>query len=176
MFASPADWVSPGAPGGYDSDPPAAGGEKVVISDTDHLGWVISVDYVWRCFTRAIHVIDMDHKHSGALDKGDFTDQDYDKAMGHVGAYADRVDLAAMTPHAELASTKYCLAKPGSEYVVYQPRSGAFDLTLVAGDYRLEWFNPATGDSTAAEPVRIEAGNRRFTPPFGGRAVLYVHR
>jgi len=34
------------------------------------------------------------------------------------------VNLAALVPHPELASTRYCLAKPGKEYVVYLPEGG----------------------------------------------------
>ena len=36
-------------------------------------------------------------------------------------AYANRMDLVAMKPHGEIASSGYCLANPGEEYLVYVP-------------------------------------------------------
>ena len=45
-----------------------------------------------------------------------------------------------------LASTRYCLAAAGREYVVYQPKRGAaFTVELPAGKYRVEWFDAAAG-------------------------------
>ncbi|WP_146531049.1 hypothetical protein [Novipirellula artificiosorum] len=43
------------------------------------------------------------------------------QAMGHALDWSRRVDLAAMTPHTELSSSKYCLANPGVEYLIYCP-------------------------------------------------------
>jgi len=37
LFNSLADWISPNPDGGYQDDPPAADGRKVILSDTDHL-------------------------------------------------------------------------------------------------------------------------------------------
>jgi len=36
-------------------------------------------------------------------------------SLGFARRLAGRINLAAMTPHDSLASTKYCLADPGSE-------------------------------------------------------------
>ena len=43
------------------------------------------------------------------------------RAMGHTLAYANRMNLAAMTPRDDLASSGYCLANPGEEYLIYLP-------------------------------------------------------
>jgi hypothetical protein len=43
-------------------------------------------------------------------------------AMGQTRRYADKMDLINMTPRRDLASTHYALARPGSEYLVYQPQ------------------------------------------------------
>ncbi len=40
------------------------------------------------------------------------------RSMGFARRLAERVNLAAMTPLNTLASTQYCLADPGSEYLV----------------------------------------------------------
>jgi len=51
------------------------------------------------------------------------------------------MNLARMTPQEELASTKYCLADSGREYLVFQPAKGAeFSVELKAGTYELEWI------------------------------------
>jgi len=47
------------------------------------------------------------------------------EAMGSTLTYANRMNLAVMTPQSNLSSTHYCLANPGSEYLVYQPSGGA---------------------------------------------------
>jgi len=39
------------------------------------------------------------------------------KQMGYTLTYANKMNLAAMTPRNELASTKYCLANPDTKEV-----------------------------------------------------------
>jgi hypothetical protein len=46
------------------------------------------------------------------------------RALGDTRRFAERMNLAAMTPRNELASTRYCLAHPGHEYLIYQPKAG----------------------------------------------------
>ena len=76
-----------------------------------------------------------------------------------------------MTPHGILSSTGYCLAKTGSEYLVYQPDSGEFSVSLKAGEYAYEWFDPSGVESGS---LVAAGGNHSFKPPFGGGAVLYL--
>jgi len=82
-----------------------------------------------------------------------------------------------MTPRNDLASTQYCLADPGKEYLVYLPEGGevTVDLTAASGTLTVEWFNPGTG--TATDGGTAPGGAKRaFKAPFGGHAVLYVWR
>jgi len=96
-------------------------------------------------------------------------------AMGRAKTYADKANLAAMTPQNTLASTAYCLANPGHEYVVYQPRTdSAFTVSLKAGAYHYEWFNPSTGAVASSRQFTASAGEKTFTAPFSGDAVLYI--
>jgi hypothetical protein len=100
--------------------------------------------------------------------------------MGYIRDYADRMNLAAMTPQGELSSTGHALATSGparSEYLVYAPSGGAFtvDLSKSSGRVRVEWMNPATGRKSAGEDVSGGA-RRTFTPPFDGDAVLYLQK
>jgi len=182
LFASPADWISPqndGVSGDYQNDPPAADGRKVIVSDTDHL-WGVGGDrvWVWRSFTRGHHPVYMD-----PLSKPDWVRsseaemQGARKAMGQTRRIAERVNLGTMTPRGDLASSGYCLACPGREYLVYQPTPGkAFSVDLEAGTYRHEWCNPQQGATVESGTLTVASGQRRFQAPFDGDAVLYLKR
>jgi hypothetical protein len=95
------------------------------------------------------------------------------KSLGYSKFYADKMDLAAMTPQSSLASSGACLANPGTEYLVYSG-STSFTVTVVAGSYRYEWFNLATGQIVASGIVNISVSKQSFTAPFSGAAVLYL--
>ena len=180
LLGSPADWISPqndGVSGDYQNDPPAADGRKVIISDTDHL-WGVGGDrvWVWKSFTRGLHPIYMD-----PLRKEDWVRtseaemEGARRAMGDTRRFAERINLVAMRPRNELSSTRYCLAEPGTEYLIYQPKGGqGFTVELSAGTYRCDWFNPAKGESAGTGNVQVAGGRQLFQAPFAGDAVLYV--
>ena len=98
--------------------------------------------------------------------------------MGQTRRYAEKINLAEMVPHDGLASTRYCLAKPGSEYLVFQPGSdGEFRVNLsdARGTFSVEWLNVYKNATVAGPPV--EGGAMRiFITPFGGPAVLYLRK
>jgi hypothetical protein len=59
------------------------------------------------------------------------------QAMGDTRRFAERMNLAAMTPQPTWASTRYCLARAGTEYLIYQPEGGeGFSVELSPGAYR----------------------------------------
>ena len=97
------------------------------------------------------------------------------KNMGYTLAYARRMNLATITPRSDLASSKYCLANPGTEYLVYQPKTGAgFSVELTAGTYRYQWFNPARGTPMGEGRVEAPGGGQQFKAPFASPSVLYL--
>jgi hypothetical protein len=97
------------------------------------------------------------------------------RGLGETRRFAERMDLSAMVPHPVLASTGYCLAKPGSEYLIYRPKRGqALSVELRTGTYRYEWFNPATGTSIGGGRLDSSGGAHDFKAPFEGDAVLYL--
>jgi len=96
-------------------------------------------------------------------------------SLGYALRIAERMDLAAMTPRSELASTGYCLANSGTEYLVYQPKPGeAFSVELEAGTYHYEWLHPTKGVSSDAGRLEAADGRQQFKAPFEGDAVLYL--
>ncbi|HRY49689.1 MAG TPA: hypothetical protein P5186_16695 [Candidatus Paceibacterota bacterium] len=82
-----------------------------------------------------------------------------------------------MTPQPELASTRYCLAKPGYEYLVYQPKAGEpFSVELKAATYQSRWFDVAKGVVAGSGRVKSAGGRHEFRVPFAAEAVLYLKR
>lgn len=172
----------------------ATKGLKVELLDTDHT-WnnpamirtnKLRADHawVWKSFLRGYHPIYMDPldlaEPDGVMEyakKNAYAIVLARPAMGHTRAYAERMDLAAMTPRDDLASTKYCLANPGREYLIYLPDGGkaTVDLTAAQAAVAVEWFNPRTGDKRTGDAVNGGAMSS-FQSPFEGDAVLYLHK
>ncbi len=187
LWNSPAEAVSPAHDDNkrgahpYRSDPPATNAGKVILSDTDHI-WGVGgdVDWVWKSFTRGLQPIFMEpYKHSiwNSSKKLETKWDPVRRAMGHTRAFANKMNLAAMTPQNKLASTEYCLANPGEEYLVYLPDGGkvTVDLSGAKGVLSCEWFNPSSGKATKA--AMVSGGARReLKAPFNGAAVLHLLR
>lgn len=205
LLNSPADWISPRTEAGqnYSHNPPPSDGKKVIISDTDHLAGVLenpTPGWAWKSFLRGLNPILMDVLQNTA--------PGYDKewnrpnrpglaetrvAMGQTLRFARRVDLSKMVPSVELASTRYCLANAGVEYLVYFPFDDlrkrekilqrvriidnkiSVDLSGTSGSFRIEWFNPKTGEAIE-KGTTTGGGTRFFKAPFAGDAVLYLYR
>ena len=180
VLNSTADWV---AMNGDLNNPPAADGSKVSLWDTDHLcGICGDMAWPWRSLTRGHNTLLMDG-YNGAPG---YTDPAYDptdpkwevirKNMGYARSYALRMDLANARPRSDLASSSFCLAVVGSEYLVFNAEIGNVSVNLsgVSGSRTVEWLNPATGQTTAGGTV-TGGGSVSFTPPFSGMAVLYIH-
>jgi len=197
LEASPADWVSyqfdMAPPKGQEdfnvNDPFAADGRKVSLQDSDHW-WVVQLYknaefgrvWVWKSFCRGHNPILMEHLPPRSFVAGDHPlsadDPGYAAsrtAMGHTRRYAERINLAAMTPSKDIASTTYCLANPGKEYLVYLPEGGTatVDLSAAKRELAVEWFDPANDKTVAAGTIR-GGGRSAFDAPFSGDAVLYL--
>jgi len=178
LLKTPADWISPNREAGngysFRYDPPPAGGRKVVLSDTDHLFGVGCKDYkwMWKTFTRGYNLLYMD---MWTMEPRDPDRRLVRRALGITRRLADRVNLVAMTPHEELASTKYCLADPGREYVVYVASAEPItvDLSKAARKLAVEWIDPRNGTATPGREV-AGGGRRIFRAPHPGDAVLYL--
>jgi hypothetical protein len=107
----------------------------VSIQDSDH--WFViplrdhpnfGRQWVWKSFCRGHNPILMEHLPplSAVLDDLPLSPNDPGyvasrKAMGDTRRFAERMNLATMIPQPALASTHYCLANPGKEYLVYVP-------------------------------------------------------
>ena len=165
LFESPADAISPNPQGGYKDNPPAADGRKIILSDTDHL-WGMGGDYrwVWESFLRGLNPIFMDPFNANVLhippcyycDPANPEWELLRKNLGYTLSFARRIHLAGMLPRPDLASSGYCLAEKGKEYLIYAPQNGkvTVDLSHTSGKFNVEWFNPLTGISQSGDAVK----------------------
>jgi len=193
LYNSQADWVSPSA-----TLPPEAIGNKVVINDTDHsycwscmksAGQNAQREWVWENFTRGNNLGFMDpylvlwsgrNACSGSTADPDVCTtvdpywNELRSAMTDVRNYATKIDLANLTPQHALSTSGYCLANPGTQYLVFST-SNSFTLTAVAGSYTFEWFNPSTHTLVQTGTMNI-GSSQTFTAPFSGDAILWLHQ
>lgn len=194
LFTSTADWIQP-VGDSYVTNPSAATGAKVIVTDTDHLNRdtlygskdlngnrpytpSLQYAYVWKSFTRGIHT----HQLGGGGEGLGFpdTEKPYRESAAKALAYATKMDLMGMTPQtaSSVCSTTYCLRKSGVEYLVFQPStstSNTFTVNLPGGSFTVEWYRPSTNTTlTGGTSGSNASGNRTFTPPFAGQAVLYL--
>ncbi len=183
----------------YKRNPPKSTGRKVVISDTDHLwGHGGTYQWVWKSFFRGLNLLFMDpweplpgkkdvkkttpwlHDWGGmAKDARDYPEWELVRRhLGYTRQWADRIDLINMRPHGELSSTLYCLANPGTEYLVYFPesREALIDLRGHEVAFTVEWFVPLL-NKTVHGPLEVRGGAMlRIQPPVSLDTVLYLKR
>jgi hypothetical protein len=181
LFASPADWISPNGKD-YLNDPPDTKGGKVIIVDNDHINpWNSEPEWVWKNLFRGNHFILMDSYQDFRIDSPEKPEPKLAptrRAMGLARKLSERIDLVSMTPKSELASTGYCLANPGREYLVYKSDGGhnEFTLTITAGKYSAEWINPSSNKSLKSQDHHAKTDTNIFVLPFNGSAILYLLR
>jgi hypothetical protein len=161
IYSSPADWISPNrgsSSENYLIDPSPDYLGKVIVNDTDHLYVLLLEDLspspTWQDSSRV--------------------------AMGQTRNWSQKIDLAHMVPdlRSQVSETRYCLANPGQEYLVFQDGTrGEFtvNLTDAPGTFASEWFNVTTAATTAWKSVP-GGGVRTFPTPFGGPAALHLKR
>ena len=150
----------------------------MILNDTDHL-WGIGGDagWVWKSFLRGLNPVFMDPYDGRVLSRR--TDRQWPesvrKAQGHALAWSRRVDLATLTPHGELASSQYCLANPGVEYLAYRPATSTnLMLTLPLGKFSAVWFEIASGRESKSETLTHVGARHTFTVPFDGDGMLHL--
>lgn len=175
MYASPADWISP-VNKIYLEDPPVNDGRKIVVVDTDHISpWGHDPSWVWKNFLRGNHVWSMDGYMDFRMDSPSEPQPQFEEirqALGDAVAVSQKVDLARLRPHPELASTRYCLAEPGREYLVYLPDGGQAKVQLAAGELKAFWFS--TTQRSWSEGSITGGQEAELTTPFDGSAVVHL--
>jgi hypothetical protein len=203
LYNSDADWVAPVArispTSSCGTGTPAC---KVNINDSDHSYFGMWNDsaqtnrnYVWENFANGNQVMFMDpyeiywttgnrnlctSPSNGVCTGPDSRWNNMRDNLGYTLSYANKMDLAKMTPQGSLTSTGYCLAQTpsvGAEYLVYAPSGGTFTVDLTAMPstrvLNVEWFDPSSGGTTSGGMI-TGGSTKSFTAPFSGDAVLYL--
>jgi len=171
-FAAAGSWQS----GRYKKkDPPAHNSGEPGIVDTDH-GAPGSSDtgYVWSAFTRGYHF----NLYDKPFENPSAESLQWRRVRHSVGksvAYSGKLDLANVTPREDLASTRFCLAKPGYQYVVYQPGDGPITVSgLRAGtSYYYELYGAEQSKVVTEGCIQASASSESFRS-VGKGTVLYI--
>lgn len=198
LYESPANWISLGGGAKLEAyEPPVSSeGSKLILADTDHLcGICGNAQWVWKSFTRGENPIFMDIYDNATSGRGmpfsNPSEEEVRRNLGYTRSYADRMNLTVMTPQPKVCSTGYCLvnsAAEGAEYLVFLPARTSIlsqlginsngklmvDLSVAIGELSVEWFNPASGETTQGEAV-VGGSSETFTVPFSGDVVLYIY-
>jgi len=179
LFDSPADWISQGREGNYQNNPPASNGQKVILTDTDHM-WGIGGyrQWVWKSFLRGMNPIFMDPYKGRVLNKGkgDRWEQEMRVSMGLSRKIAYKIDLINMVPSTTIATSGYCLAAEGKEYLVYIPegKETNVDLTSSKGSFEVTWIDPLSGNTWAGDPIPGGNANKLVSPFETADALVHV--
>jgi hypothetical protein len=184
LFDSNADWISPA------SQLIGCDGTKVVVNDTDHSYYwtALKADgqdahriWVWRTATIGAQPLFMDPYLEVWGDRnapdGDAPDPYWDTmrdAMGRARSYVERLDLRTARHDGSACSTGYCIAEYGAQYLAYQDGSGPFTVSVQAGTYAYEWYDPNAGTIAEMGSIDLPTEDHEFTPPFDGDAVLLL--
>jgi len=99
------------------------------------------------------------------------------RSMGETLAWAERIHLATMEPHGEMASSTYCLADPGNEYLVFVPeKMTGVSVELPEGEYRFLWYDTEIHSETNFESFTHPGGPTWKPKPYSANSVLHVVR
>ncbi len=149
---------------------------KPVMFDLDHVAPENhDPALVWKAFTRGYHYSLYDHP----FEQPQHETPAWQVVRANIRQtclYSRRVhDLAQMHPREDLASTGFCLADEGQEYLIYAPRQEAIRIQglQVGRKYQCEWFNTAKGSLEKTEQVTSNARTLTLLPPCPG-AVLFL--
>jgi len=95
--------------------------------------------------------------------------------MGYARYFAEKIDLSIVRPVPETASSGFCLAAPGREYLVYCDESSSVNVQLPEKDsaYEITWFDPSSGRHRIEETAVLK-GKHSFSAPWESRSVLLL--
>lgn len=151
---------------------------KPVIFDLDHVApGDHTAGLVWKAFTRGYHYSLYDRPFEQPQDETPDW-QVVRTNIRHTRLVSLRVaDLARMQPRPDLASTGFCLANEGIDYVIYCPRQEGIRIReLKAGRrYQCEWFDSLRSKVEEAKLITAESSTLSLQAPGAG-AVLFLKR
>ena len=96
--------------------------------------------------------------------------------------FNNNIDLINCSPRNDLVTgSNYCLARPGTQYVIYLPSGGTTNINLGShtASFSVQWFNPRSGGGFQNPDITNFSGGGPFGPrdahrAFRGRAEGYI--
>jgi hypothetical protein len=179
LFASDADWISPGTESGhYATSPEPASGAKVILADTDHLGGASFADdrWPWHSLFRGMNLLYMDN-YVGPASIGlqpTLEAAVIRSAVGMSRLVADQIDIGRFQPAGDITSTGYAL-RGADGAAVFAPDTYPFSLDMRSDqrEFLTEWLDISSGHVVEDAPVH---GGRimGFQSPYPDGSVLYL--
>jgi hypothetical protein len=156
-------------------DPPANNNAKPGIVDMDHVSAGSNdVGFVWSAFTRGYHF----NLYDKPFENPDAESPEWQRVRRNVGKtveYAHKLNLANVAPREDLASTGFCLAKPGHQYIAYQPGKESFTVSGLRPDavYQYEIYSTVEC-KIVVEGMLKPSGSTESFKSDSGAVVLYL--
>jgi hypothetical protein len=134
--------------------------------------------YVLMMSAAAINFADMNGNSSsgfsGTMDMAQ-KDQKCHDIIKHVWDFFETIPFWRLSPAQDLVDNGYCLAEPGSRYLVYIESRGAVSISIVTGKYSVQWINARnTRQRIDANPTTT-AQNLQ-PPPKGDDWLVYLEK
>lgn len=151
---------------------------NVWFNDSDHEG-VVTVDWPWKAFTRGLSPLYLDCPFAVCGREPDSIRPLIKTAMAQVLAYANRVNLKAMTVETgtSIIDSGYGLYETCAEYLMFMPVDGTNIINLEscspATSFTVEFFEPLTG-TTASGGIVAGGAKRSFNPAGSNPMVIYL--
>lgn len=111
---------------------------------------------------------------SGTLELADRVQVRHD-IVTRVWDFFETLPFHRMAPHQELVDRGYCLAEPGSRYLVYLPEGGAASVKVAPGAYGAEWIN-GQNPADRRDGGTTHDGRNLQAPPGGDDWLLSLAR
>ena len=100
------------------------------------------------------------------------------RACGRLVGFMEATRFNEAVPADGLArgDTDYVLAEPGRVYIAYGDGGSCLGVSVLAGEYRVRWYDPVDGGWTDEGLQALATGDRMFAKPgaIGAEAALYL--
>jgi hypothetical protein len=108
---------------------------------------------------------------TGSMELGEQRQSHHD-IIRRVWDFMETIPYYEMRPRQDLTDRGYCLADPGSHYLVYLPEGGATNVTVEPGAYRVVWINGR--NPTEQRSAGETKDGRKLVAPDAGDWLLYL--
>jgi hypothetical protein len=147
---------------------------RPMITDNDAGGSALDANgrrqKAWACLTADTHI---DYFHFEMDNYATLISTDVTDGMKYIGYLRKfihdlSVNLQGMQPSDGLVTSGWCLARSGSEYIIYLISGGSTTVSNLPASYTATWFNPRAGTYQTA------GTGPTFNAPDGNDWVLYI--